>query len=270
MKMRFTACLLFFVAVIIVSCKKEMSTPDAQPPVVTVPTASANGDQFVGWRQGLPEAYDTLFKVSYDVNKRIKSVENTTYGSIYNATYDGAGNLTVFTQIHKGVLALTVNFKYNADNLLEEFDPPMYSGSKSRYTYQYTNGILSRKTYYTVTNQKYPTTLNIWRYYTYEATNGNITSRKEYDSENKLVGETTFTYTNDKNIFRSLCMFNFINDLGLYDVASVEKFFNKNLIATETVNGVQRKFSYTYNENKQLTGLVVSYPGAIRTRTWFY
>lgn len=64
-----------------------------------------------------------------------------------------------------------------------------------------------------------PTVLELWRYYTYEVKNGNITSRKEYTTAG-FSNEMTFTYTSDTNVFRPLCMFNVAGMLALEDVTS--------------------------------------------------
>lgn len=252
MKVRFTACLLLLVTIVIISCSKEKDKdkPDPTPPVSTLLRRFQMGD--------------TVILISYDENKRIKSVLlDSTYKMELLPTYDNAGNLiSVGERVGAGVTYTPLTLKYNTDNLLTEVNIG-YASSARQYKYEYKNGVLSKKSYYTVLNLNNPE-LELYRYYTYEVTNGNITSRKEYTTAG-FSNEMTFTYTGDKNVFSPLALLGAGGMLEFMEIND-ENFFNKNLIAGYTKYGDQNNYIYTYDTNKLLTKYVISKPR--KAYTW--
>lgn len=258
MRLRFTAFLLLFISTIIVSCSKDETTPDEQQN----PGASS---LFVRVQQGIIPGDDSVYLVSYDSEKRISNIIDSTSGGTLTPTYSAEGNLSAITDVYEEYSDKTT-FSYNGDNQLTEVNFDYFS--PTRFTFEYTNGIISRKNYYIQTSVNSP--MNLWRYYTYELTDGNITSIKEYNNAGTLLGETTFTYTTDPNIFKSISLINFMNYLGLSDLANEDYFFNKNLIASSTVANEKTTYTYTYNDNKQLVKIVVSSPRVTHTRMLSY
>jgi len=238
---------MLLIAMVFISCSKAKDKPD------NIETESA--PIFRIQRGTAPK--DTVYLIRYDEKKRIKSIQYS-YNSInyfeYFPTYESAGNLTSLVIRYDDGLRDPITYKYNADNLLTEINMP-----GRRYVYEYTNGVLSKKSYYAASRADDPTPDSLWRYYTYEVANGNIVSRKEYISTGtRPAREMFFTYTNDKNVFKPLTLINFDNALALAGVGDEEKFFNKNLVASYTQDGEQTKFTYAYNDNHQLTKFVVT------------
>ncbi|GAA0546544.1 hypothetical protein GCM10009415_30920 [Chitinophaga japonensis] len=215
-------------------------------------------------QQGLIPGDDTVYLISYDADNRVKSIIDSAYDNTWKPVYDNAGNLISITES-----GWNISFSYNADNQLTQIDYQA-GGIPARYTFEYVNGVVSKKSYYTYTDLQVPE-LRLWRYFTYEVTDGNITGMKQYDSGDNLVNERKFTYNGEPNVFKPISLFNFLNNLGTNDIANFETFFNKNLItSTSIINNGQAPYvatyAYTYNDNKQLTKIVVSWPSD--TFTW--
>lgn len=264
MKVKFTICLLLITMAIISCSKKDDAKPDDQSPNPT------EGTLLLRLQQGFGSD-DTVYLFSYDANKRVSSVLDSTSSDKFEVVpaYDNAGNLSSLVEKYHGSTYPAGTFKYNADNLLTEVNFSQF-GSPARYVYEYTNSVLSKKSYYTVTNLNSPTTLNLAGYFTYEVTNGNITNRKAYNSTGTLLGETIITYTSDTNVFKPLSLLNFRNGIGLGGLADDEKFFNNNLIAGFSEGGNQTKYTYTYNNNKRLTKVVINTSYGVYTRMLSY
>ncbi|NLR60951.1 hypothetical protein HGH93_22805 [Chitinophaga polysaccharea] len=266
MKLKFTPYLCLFIFIGLMSCSKEKSAePDNQPPE---PNPAASG-LLSGWRQGTTTQDDTLFTITYDDKKRIKNVNNTSDRDEFIASYDNADNLIEIAENYRGDTSEMMTFKYNANNQLIEADHHLF-GHPNRFLYEYTNGVLSKKSYYTITNLNEPNTLNLWRYFTYEITNGNVTHRKEYNSAGELQAEVSYTYTTNANIFQPLSLLNYINNLGLDGVANDESLINNNMPESSSENGKKTTYTYSYNNNKQITGFLVNTPYGVFTRTLSY
>jgi len=255
MKLKFTVPVLLFGCLAIFSCSKDKNEP-------TDETQNQGDSLFVKMTQGILPDDDTVFLLSYDANHRVKSIINSSWEDTLEATYDVSGNLNTIVQKSE-YGGETVNFSYNAANQLTAYN--LKAGNyRVKYLFEYTNGVVSKKSFYS--NDPFdggePT---LFRYYTYEVTNGNISSMKEYADDDHLVGETKFTYNNEPNIFRSISLFNAgMNHLGAQEIANFETFFNKNLLTGIAVSGSQTTnytgtYTYTYNDNKQLTKVIVSF-----------
>jgi antitoxin component YwqK of YwqJK toxin-antitoxin module len=185
-----------------------------------------------------------------------------------SVTYNTSGTIASTSKIEDGSNYIdNMTFTYNDANQLTEAD---YDDGYVilKYTFEYTSGILSKKTFYQ--NQGPGTAVTLYRYYTYVFTNGNITDMKEFDGADNLQGETTYTYNSDANLFQTLGLLNTYNAFGADDLANLDTYFNKNLTATATTASDKINYTYTYNTHKQLTKVVVSAPYATYTRMFGY
>jgi YD repeat-containing protein len=263
MKMKFAIPLLLIGSLTIFSCSKDDNSPGGETP----------GDSlFVKITQGLIPGDDTVFIVSYDDSHRIKSIINSSWEDTLEATYNAAGQLGTITEKDGYGDGNVTTLSYNADHQLTEFN---FKGGnyQTRYTFEYTNGVLAKKSFYA--NDPFDGgTPTLWNYATYEVTNGNITGMKEYSNQDVLLNEITFTYSTEPNVFKPLSLFNAgMNILGADDIANFETFFNKNLLKSKVVTGQQNytfTYDYTYNDKKQLTKVVVNLPEGAHTRQLSY
>lgn len=264
MNFKFTVSLLLIASIAIFSCSKDNETnPEENQPETLITKMT----------QGVIPGDDTIFVFNYDEAKRLKSIINTSWLDTFEATYNTAGLITSIA--NKGDFgSANTSFSYNASNQLTQIDY-LAGGYKVRYTFEYTGGVISKKTYYNV-NTPGGTQLSPFRYTTYEVTNGNITTMKEYSYDDVFLSEQKLTYNNEPNVFQPMVLFNFQNRLGADDIADIEKFFNKNLTTgltstfiptSETVSGT---YTYTFNDKKQLTKAVASSPDYTGTRLFAY
>jgi hypothetical protein len=264
MKMKFSYAILMIASLTILSCSKNEIPAD--------PDEDQPGTLITKMTQGLIPGDDTVFVFNYDADKRIKSIVNVSDLDTLEASFNTAG--LVSAVVARGLhIQGTNSFTYNASNQLIQADFESSGGGyKTRYTFEYTGGIISKKSYYAGGMGGSPLTLN--RYTTYEVMNGNITSAKEYSNSNTLLGEEKSTYNNEPNVLQPICLLNWMNFLGADDVAGIEMFFNKNLVAGSTyISGTDessRTFTYTYNDKKQLTKAVVSSSYYVTTRQFAY
>lgn len=266
MRLKLAIPVLLLASLTIFSCSKDKDTTD--------PEENEPGWLMTKMTQGLVPGLDTVFVFNYDANKRIKSVINVSDRDTFEASFNTAG--LVMTIIAKGPSDRgTRIFTFNANNqLLQAEFLPSAGNFNGRYTFEYTNGVVSKKNYYYASAGTEP---KLFSYITYEVTNGNITDTKEYFADgNTFVREVKFSYNNEHNVFQPICLFNWINYLGADDIADIEMFFNKNLITGRTrldpgFEPANSTYTYTYNDKKQLTKLVVAAAdGHIATRQFEY
>jgi len=260
MRMKFTIALAFIASMTIFSCSKDKNTdPD--------PEEDQSGALIAKMTQGLRPEDDTVFVFNYDAQKHITRIINVTDSDTFNAVFNTAG-LISSVALSDGFTYGT--FTYNANNQLIQGD---FTGGtfKYRYTFEYTNGIVSKKNYFTASSAG---ELKLFSYTVYQVTNGNITGAKEYGSDGSSVRDYTFTFNDEPNIFQPMCLLNWMNYLGAEDIAGIEKFFNKNLITgmtyTSSPSSVNVTYTYTYNDKKQLSKVVVSSPSYTDTRQFAY
>jgi hypothetical protein len=265
MRKKFIIPLSFIATLTIFSCSKDK---------VTNPEEDKSGSLITKMTQGTRAEDDTVYVFSYDADKRIKSVVDVEYLDTFEAVYNTAG--LVSAVINKGEHAVgSSSFIYNADKQLVQADFATYGGAyRTRYTFEYTNGVVSKKNYYTQITPM-GTELALLRYTTYEVTNGNITGSKEYSNSGTLMTEVKYTFNNEPNVFQPICLMNWENFLGADDIADIEMYFNKNLITGEISTNlgdepVSATVTYTYNDKKQVTKVVFSAPGYLKTRQFEY
>lgn len=267
MRMKFSISVLLIASLTFFSCSKDNdpTEPDEnEPETETLITKMT---------QGLVPGDDTVFVFSYDADKRIKSVINVSDQDTFETSFNTAGLISAVVirgKYNRG----TDSFTYNANNQLIQADFESAGGGyQTRYTFEYTGGVIAKKSYYT--GGMGEGELALLRYTTYEVTNGNITGSKEYSNTNTFLFEEKYTYNNEPNVLQPICLLNWMNFLGADDVADIEMFFNKNLItgraytyAGETSTAT---YAYTYNDKKQLTKVVFNNsPSFIHTRQFEY
>lgn len=254
MRMKFAIPMLLCTAMALVSCSKDDAGPDT--------SFHPGGPYFVGMKQGTGKK-DTSFVFKYNTNKQVEKVTNTTTGASVTGTYDSTGNLSQVVAKYDGSV-VTISYTYDAENRLTKTSTKRNAAVRVYTdTLVYTNGALVKKTTYVIDpdiNNGKPT---FWGYNTYQMTDSNITNIKTYDVSNYLVGETKLTYNSDPNVFKSISLFNVDDQLGTFEIASDETYFNKNMLAgvttiTNTQARVDWNFTFIYNDNKQLIKAVTT------------
>jgi hypothetical protein len=261
MKIIITAYLLLFASIAFISCKKKNVTP---------PQNQKEEDSLiVRIHYDIIQGSPAVFLVNYDADRRIKRILDSIQAFTSTPSYDGAGNMISIRERWGSGDSYIMTFSYNTDNQLTQIDSGEMGQYSHRYVFEYANGILSKKSLYTRANLG--PDLSLFRYFTYEVTNGNITKMRQYNSANRLEFETTFTYTSYPNIFKPFALLNYGNGdvIGLGQVAKEETFFNKNLIANSTTQNNQTTFTYTY-DNQRLRKFMVGTPSAGHTRFLSY
>jgi hypothetical protein len=198
----------------------------------TVTRITYNGDRIATIYDSLfePSVYTDTVYVKYGTDGRISSAASNNGDYIY-LTWESGGLLT------------HINVKYN--------------GLVDDYKFFYTNGVLTRKEWLTSDNFG-STVTSLYRFYTYEITNGNITSKKEFNSDGSPRSEQTYTYGTEQNVFKDLSLLNIGNTFGFsffadYYADEFDTYFNTNLMNTHSINGNQvGTFTKTYNNQQQI------------------
>jgi len=236
--------LLFF----IVSCKKDTGTSGGQ---------QSGGNTLFRIQEGtdVDITNDTVYLISYNSSGKISQLLDSLYQDSLVATYDGSGNLSTVNDI--GAFSLgSSSFTYDANNLLTQINANV-AGENEQYVFEYTSGIVSKKSYYS--DFGLGGSLQLYSYDVYTVSNGNITDMKEYDAANNLTSETTFTYGSQANPFKLLGLFNFGNRLGTQDIISYETYFNKNILVSFSITGgATATATNTFNSSQKPTKIVMN------------
>jgi hypothetical protein len=245
MKFKFSFFLLISFSIFIISCGKDE---------VTSPTDSGTNNLFIRLQEG--PGNDTVYRFTYDSTKRLKTVEDSLWGLTMTATYSNSGYISSIEHVHNGNISENYTYTYNSSNQLIQIDYTDSGITPTRIEITYTNGMPSKRTLTYSSNGAY----KLSRTWVYTVKDSNITDIKEYNANNSLEYETSYTFTSNENILKPLALFtdNLGGGLGLIDAALLDTYFNKNLIATTTKYGVVTNYTYNYNDNKQLTKFVVS------------
>lgn len=268
------ACVLFFAA-----CTRDTSEgPDIPVDLPVTDSAGNPVDEstllFTRLQAG-PDL-DTVYKFQYDDQKRISLITDsgTIYGGTLTPAYNSAGNMTVLVQRWNQYPEDSTRYDlaYNTGNQLIQLDY-FESFTPSRIVITYNNGVPSKRTLsYSLSGAAYKTA---WTW-NYTVKNGNITSIQQFNGDGDLYNETTYTFNGDANVLKPLTLFAHpeYGGLELAAAGNLDAYFNKNLIATSTSNGIVTDYTYTYNDKKQLTTVVIATPGGIEesvlTRTFSY
>ncbi|NII26463.1 hypothetical protein HB364_15345 [Pseudoflavitalea sp. X16] len=249
MKILKLSVLSVLITCIVLSCKKDSDGGG------TTPTG-----KLVRIHQGQDPLTDddTVYLLSYNASGKLHKLIDSLYGDTMTATYDAAGRIERITNS----FGEYVKYTYNGDGLLTQQD---YNwGTNERYVYTYKDGVVEKKSYYHNANGP----MELWRYYTYTVTGGNITSIKEYDKSGTLIVEKTLTYTSLPNDYKELALFNYSNLKGLEPFITDESLFNKNVPATMSWDGDKITLTNTLNGSKQLGKMVATIDSYDETYTW--
>ena len=237
----FVLAITFFIA-----CKKSNSS--------TPPVNNSSGTM-IRIQQGIdPDlTNDTVYKITYNDSKKISMLVDSVQADTLVTTYDASGNLTAVTD--KGAYPINATFTYDAGNHLTQYDYVL-AGSSERYTFDYTGGVVSKKSYYSNLGSG---SLQLQGYYTYTVSGGNITGIAIFKANGTQLGAVTVTYGTQANPFSNLCLFNYGDRLGLDDMAPIETYFNKNLVTEATVTGFPATtLTNTFDGKQELTRVVAN------------
>jgi len=225
------------------ACKKSSSDNPPNPPGST---------GLVRIQQGTdPDlSNDTVYRIAYNDAKKISTLVDSIYNDTLVATYDGSGNLTAVTD--KGAYPINATYTYGANNTLTQLDYVL-AGSAERYTFEYTGGVVSKKSYYSNLGAG---PLQLRGYFTYVVTGGNITLIKAYIAGGIQVAAANLTYGAQTNPFSNLCLFNYGGRLGMDDIAPIEAYFNKNIVASLATSGITATLNNTFDSKQQLGKIV--------------
>jgi YD repeat-containing protein len=250
MKLLKLTALSVLITCIVISCKKDSDDGGG----------SAGGGKLVRIHQGQDPLTDddTVYLITYNAAGKIEKLIDSIYEDTMKATYNAAGKIERITNTY----GEQVKYTYDAAGLVTQQD---YNwGTNERYMFTYNNGVIEKKSYYHNANGP----MELWRYWTYTLTNGNITSIKEYNKSGTLLGETTLTYTTLPNEYKELALFNYGNNKGFDPFITDESLFNKNVVATMTANGQKFTLTNTLNGSQQLQKMVVTDNLYDDTYTW--
>jgi hypothetical protein len=171
------------------------------------------------------------------------------------ATYDASGNLAGIAEKYSGGSGSTASFTYDANNLLTQINYKL-AGSNEKYVFEYTNGVISKKSYYSDLGMGGAS--NLQNYYTYTVSGGNITDVKAFSAGGAQLTEATATYGTQANPFKTLCLFNFGNMLGMSPLVTDETWFNKNALSVITTSGLSATNTYTFNSAQAPTKIITN------------
>ncbi len=265
MKMRFVIPMLLCAFTAFVSCSKNDDNPQ---PETETPGGNDNPDDtyhpgapyFIGMIQVNGVKDTTLFR--YNAKKQLVNVVMLGGDSV-TGTYNSADNLSQIVVKHNdGTLSATINFSYNADNQLIRIGNKL-GNTEYVDTMIYVNGVLSRRNGYEIDPAVNNGKPRNYGYDIYVVTDGNITNLKNYDNGGNFMSEATMTYNSDPNVFKTLALFNKLENLDVTDIANDLIAFNKNMVTgATTITNVQARIvnvcEYTYDDKKQLIMAVTS------------
>jgi hypothetical protein len=195
---------------------------------------------------------DTVYLLTYNSSNQLITLFDSLYQDSLVATYNASGSLSTVNDIGPFGLGGS-SFTYNTDGTLAQIDANV-AGENDQYIFEYTNGVVSKKTY--SSDLGGGGSLQLYSSDVYVVSNGNITDMKEYDAANNLLFETTFTYGAQANPFKTLSLFNFGDRLGTQDIINSETYFNKNIQTGFTTNSLSATSTLTFNSQQKPTQII--------------
>jgi hypothetical protein len=193
---------------------------------------------------------DTVYLIKYNSANKIASIVDSLNLDTLTATYDATSGKLSSVNSTWGIKATYI---FDASGLLTQLS---YTGGSDieRFTFEYTNGVISKKNYYSNLGSGPLTLLD---YYTYTVSGGNISSESKYAANGSLQLTSTYTYSSQSNSFKDLCLFNYSGTLGSDNIIDVDTYFNTNLRATISENGSSSaNNTYTTGSSQQVTKAV--------------
>ena len=197
---------------------------------------------------------DTVYLLTYNSSNQLVTLLDSLYQDSLVATYDASGNLSTVNDIGPFGLGNT-SFTYNTNGTLAQIDANV-AGEKEQYVFEYTNGVVSKKSY--SSDFGLGGSLQLYSYDLYTVSNGNITDMKEYDAANNLTSETSFTYGVQANPFKTLSLFNFGDRLGTQDIINYETYFNKNIQTGYTNSSYNVTSAITFSSQQKPTKIITN------------
>jgi hypothetical protein len=258
MKILFTLMALVLTVSCFTACKKSHVEPPPDKPggdtVVTPPPPPPPPPPVYLARiqQGTDAdlSKDTVYRLTWKDSLRISILVDSIKNDTLVATYDDAGYLTAITD--KGPNPDNATFTYDGDHLLTQIS---YTNATTtqQYVFEYTSGVVSKKSYYTATGAATP---KLSGYFTYTFTDGNITSISAYTSTGIKLATGTLTYGTQPNPFTNLCLFNYRKRLNMDDIAPFEAYFNKNIVTSLTTLGLTANLDNTFDSKQQINQII--------------
>jgi hypothetical protein len=187
---------------------------------------------------------DTVYLISYNSSNKIKALTDSINQDTLVPTYDNSGNLTSIAEVNSWGYGTNAAFTYDANNLLIQTSYNL-AGSNEKYVFTYTNGVISKRSYYSDLGMG--GAQNLQGYVTYTVTGGNITDVKAFTAGGVQLGEVTATYTAQLNTFKTLSLFNYGNILGM-SILTYETWFNTNQLSAVTASGLSATSTFTLNQ----------------------
>ncbi|HVW58597.1 MAG TPA: hypothetical protein VHC48_01130 [Puia sp.] len=255
MKNQCTLMVLLIAVSCTIACKKSnvVKPPDEPGPDTTSVPLPPKPVYLTRIQQGTdPDlSKDTVYKLTWKDSLRISMLVDSIKNDTLVAAYDDGGYLLTITD--KGPDSDNATFTYDGSHQLTQIT---YSNATStqQWVFEYTGGVVSKKSYYTATGAA-PLKLSL--YFTYVVTDSNITQIKTYTSTGIQVAVATVTYDTKPNPFRNLCLFNYRKRLNIDDIAPYEAYFNKNIVTSLSVLGVTATLNNTF-DGKQRIGRIVA------------
>ncbi|HVU53495.1 MAG TPA: hypothetical protein VHD83_00495 [Puia sp.] len=239
---------------------KTDTTVNNPPPVVDTPKPI----YLARIVQGTGLSTDTVYKLSWQDSFRISTLVDSIKQDTLLAAYDAGGHLTAIT--NKGPNPYDAGFTYDSTGALTQINYTKGT-SNYQYTFTYTNGIVSKKSYYTSTGSA---SLKLSTYFVYTYSDSNITDIKAYTSTGIMLADAVLTYGTEKNPFRNLCLFNYASRLNMDDIAPFEAYFNRNIVTSLTTYGMTAALANIFDSQQRLSGIVANDQINKKLYTWQY
>jgi hypothetical protein len=209
---------------------------------------------------------DTVFLITYNQAGKIALIVDSIYSDTLAGSYDDHGNLISVTGSGSNLANESVTYTYDANNNLTQIDA-MVNGETQQTIFAYTNGLVSKRSYFTNSGSG---PLQLYRYFTYTVTNGNISAINIYQPNGTLLGTTNVTYGSQTNPYSNLCLFNFDGYMGIDAIAPVESYFNKNILSGDNTNSSPTTIENTFNSKQEPTKVISNDGNSLFTWQFYY
>lgn len=190
-------------------------------------------------------------------------IVDSLYGDTSVAEYDASDRLAKVKTSYDN----DASYVYDASGLLTRINF-MNAGSKERFDFEYTGGIISKSTYSSDLGSG--GSYKPWRYETFTVKDGNITEVKQYTMAGVLEGQAVLNYGSQLNPFKNLSLFNYANRLGMEQIVNFYSFFNKNISSGITIGANSFKTTNTYNNQKITKITSQDFNGNGGSFTWLF
>ncbi len=260
--------ILIPVILLLVSCQKDFRDSLPGRTVAPVqPPAAAKGN-LVRMQQGAGTGSERTYLLTYDSLNRIRSVTDSAHHDTLNAGYNAAGKLMTITGKFSSSASPHASFTYGAGGLLMQVDYTI-AGTDQRLVFEYNGTAISKKSYYTAANQLGQ--FQLFDYFIYTVSGGNITRIEEFNSVNQLVNEKLLTYGAEGNPFRDFSLFNFANNLSAEDIMNSEVYFCTNVLTGFNSSSQMQTLTNSFTRQKPAR-IAVSYkdPFTSYQLTWLF